>query len=95
MEVVITAEAEADLVDIWWYTATHSYSEYADKLLEHLDVQFSLLATSPEMGAVREELGDGIRLFPVEKINILYKLDKNILYIVRAYHSAQDFTGVS
>lgn len=94
IKLVITERADQDLEDIWLYVATTSYPEYADAVLDQLVVAFELLSSNPSMGAMREELGGGVRLYPLDKINIIYWLKGKKLEVLRVYHSARDFCGL-
>lgn len=64
--------ADSDLFEIWRYVAEDSIPA-ADQLIRKIDETFQLLAENPEMGTRREELGDDIRAFPVEKYVIFYR----------------------
>ena len=90
ISLVITEPAENDLLDLWFYVATDSYPTYADTLLDKLYAHFKLLALNSDMGVERDEIGEGIRLFLVENINIIYRLKDEVLLILRVHHSAQD-----
>ena len=89
-QLIITNSASNDLAELWFYVATEGYLEYADDLLERLYAQFELLALTPDLGASREEIGEGIRLFPVERINIIYRSVNDTLQIIRVHHSSRD-----
>ncbi len=88
--LVITESALADLDEIWLYIAQNSYPKYADATLDKLFTSFRLLQKNPGMGAHRDDIGKDVRLFPVEKINIIYWLKGSNLEVLRVHHSALD-----
>ena len=55
LPIVIAAEAETDLVEIWAYLAEHS-PRRAQQLLQDIHHRCQLIAQMPEMGRKREEL---------------------------------------
>ena len=88
--LVITETALADLDEIWLYIAQDSYPEYADAIIDKLFASFKLVQKNPNMGAKRDDIGKGVRLFPVEKINVIYWLRGSSLEVLRVHHSALD-----
>jgi plasmid stabilization system protein ParE len=63
----LAPEAEAELDDIWYYTAKESHNiEIADRLTDSITDRFFLLATYPHVGRRRDEdLRPGLRSFSV------------------------------
>jgi len=88
--LVITESALADLDEIWLYIAQNSYPEYADAFIDKLFTSFKLVQNNPDIGAKRDDIGKEVRLFPVEKINIIYWLKDSNLEVLRVHHSALD-----
>ncbi len=78
------------MAELWFHIATESYPEYAGSLLDRLYAHFELLRLNPGMGSHREGIGGDVCLFPVEKINVIYRLDGEDLIILRVHHSALD-----
>jgi len=72
------------------YIAQDSYPQYADAINDKLFASFKLVQKNPNMGAKRDDIGKGIRLFPVEKINVIYWLKDSNLEILRVHHSTLD-----
>lgn len=48
------------------------------------------LADYPELGPERPNLGQGIRILPVDSITIFYRVAAGHVEIVRILHSARD-----
>jgi toxin ParE1/3/4 len=80
-----TAQAEADLIDIWLYIAQDNPAA-ADRLLDLLDETSRALARHPQMGMAREDVGAGVRHFPVGRYLILYREVADGVEVVRYVH---------
>jgi toxin ParE1/3/4 len=90
----LALKAEADLDDIWYYTAKQSHSiEIADRVVDSITDRFFLLATYPHVGRRRDEdLGPGLRIFPVGEYVIIYRVeaeDALILHVIRGSRDTQ------
>jgi len=81
--------AETDIVEIWDYIADDSHAA-ADRWVDRVDEQFSLLATQAMIGRSRDELAPGIRSFPVGRYVIFYVPLDDGIDVVRVLHSARD-----
>jgi len=93
LPIVIAAEAETDLVEIWAYLAERS-PRRAQHLLQEIQHQCQLLAQMPEMGRKREELAPGLRSFVVGRYVILYRIQINYLEIVRVVSGYRDLDAL-
>jgi len=67
----LSPTAEADLGQIWAYIARDS-PRAADRFLLRLRRQCEVLARSPGIGRIREEVRPGLRSFPVGRYVIFY-----------------------
>ena len=87
----VAPEAEADLDDIWCYIARKSGSlEIADRFTEFLSDRFYLLANHPYIGRRRDhELRPGLRSFPVRDYIILYRIEEDVVLILRVLHGSR------
>lgn len=84
----VAPEAEADLDEIWYYTANRSGNPaIADRLIHSIADRFALLARHPHLGRRRdEELRPGLRSFAVGDYVIVYRMegaDVFITHVVR------------
>lgn len=93
----LSAEAETDLEDIWYYIATKSDSiRIADRLINSIIEAFFLLARHPHIGRRRDEdLRFGLRSFPVGKYLVIYRVEnhKDVL-ILRVIHGNRDIEAL-
>lgn len=92
----LAIEAEADLDDIWFYTARNSGSlEIADRFIEVLTDRFYLLTRNPYIGRRRdEELRPGLRSFPVRDYIILYRIEGEDVLILRVLRGSRDIEAL-
>lgn len=86
----ITDRAEADIEEIYLYIALESYQSYAESFLSKAFKTFDLLCNNPNMGTERTRSGEGVRFYPMDKVNIFYRVVNKRLQILRVHHSALD-----
>ena len=88
----VSRQAEYDLDDIWLYVAKESGSMYiASRLVDSITARFVFLASFPWAGRSRDEdLGPGIRSFPVGEYVIAYCLDGSDVFVLRATRGSRD-----
>ena len=93
MKVIQSRLAREDLLSIWTYVATDN-EEAASRLLRTIDHTCLNLAEFPNMGPLREELGVGLRSFPVGNYVIFYYGGEEGITVVRVLHGAMDLPGL-
>lgn len=86
-------QAEHDLLDIWVSIAEHSPSA-ADRVSDLLAHKFQILADQPLAGPARDELAQGLRMFPAEDFLIFYRPIEDGIDIIRVLHSARDLPSL-
>jgi toxin ParE1/3/4 len=88
----VAPQASADLDDIWYYVATESGSiEIADQLIDSITERFFLLAGHPYLGRRRDDdLGIGLRSFPVGEYVIVYLVEDKDVVILSVVHGRRD-----
>ncbi len=89
-EVRETAAAKQDRLEIWLYIADDSVSA-ADILRKILAVS-ERVGEFPESGQERADLGPDIRVAPLDNYTIFYRLEHDIVYVLRILHAARDIT---
>lgn len=85
--IVYTDQAEDDLAGIWSYIARDNETA-ATETIQALNEQCIALGNAPEMGRRRQELGKGLRSFPIGSYVIFYKLTELRIEILRVLHGA-------
>ena len=83
-----TAQAEADLIDLWLYIAQDNPSA-ADRLLDEIENKCSLLAANPQLGPARPDIAADCRYSPVGRYLILYRLIPEGIEIVRVVQGSR------
>ena len=86
-------EARADLHQIWDYIAEDDV-EAATRLVDLVEEKCTLLARSPDIGRVRDELAPGLRSFPVGRYAIFYRRAKGGIEIVRVLSGWRDIPAL-
>ncbi|MGB1060918.1 MAG: type II toxin-antitoxin system RelE/ParE family toxin [Ketobacter sp.] len=87
-ELIISPEAEADLIEIWLYIAEASPVN-ADRFLDKLNDKAQKLAET-DLGVERPELGEGMKSFPVDRYVLYYRPIDNGAELVRVLVSSRD-----
>ena len=85
--------AETDILEIWDYIADETLTA-ADRWIDRIDEQFSLLAAQPIIGRSRSELAPGMRSFPVGRYLIFYAPLEDGIDVVRVLHGARDIDAI-
>lgn len=87
----LTVDAEEDTQDIYLFTeATWGEQKGRDYVLSLYDT-FDLLGTTPLLGRLRHELGDGIRSHSHASHVIFYMEWQGETAILRVLHNSRDF----
>ena len=81
--------AKADIAGIWDYVAEDSEAA-ANRVLEQIDAQFSVLARYPLVGRSRPGLYAGLRSFPVGSYLIYYLPLTSGIDVLRVRHGSRD-----
>jgi plasmid stabilization system protein ParE len=88
LEVRRKPRAAEDVLDIWAYIAADSLRS-ADKVVNRFEETFVMLASYPEMGLDRPELGEGLKSFPDGRFVMFYRHNPRVLDIVRVVVAAR------
>ena len=92
MSYRLSAQAEAQLDDIWLHIARESGSiDTAIRIVQSISDRFWLLAKQPRMGRRRPDLSPELRSFTAADHIILYSIeDDNVVQIHYVFHGSQD-----
>jgi toxin ParE1/3/4 len=88
-----TAAAERDLLGIHSYIAQRSPAA-ATRLLRRIDSTCRMLAEQPGLGARRDHIREGMRLWTVGVYLILYRIRAGDVEIVRVVHGHRDLQRI-
>ena len=89
----ISAQAEADLAEIWLYVAQDN-PQAADRLLATFMEKYRTLAEHPHVGRKRDELGPSLRSFPAGTYVIIYRPLENGIEVVRVLSGYRDIEAL-
>ncbi len=86
-----TANAKEDLINIWSYTYKNWGERQADHYHDNLEKACQLLAETPLMCRLREELSSPVRIHHHEHHLIIYiQVDEDI-HLIRVLHESMDY----
>jgi len=92
-ELILSPEAEQDLIDIWLYIAEDSpvnADHYTDKLYD----KGIILAENPQIGTKRLDLIDELRAFPVDHYVLYYRERNNGIEMIRVLRASRDVYSI-
>ncbi|MCP4411404.1 MAG: type II toxin-antitoxin system RelE/ParE family toxin [Gammaproteobacteria bacterium] len=92
-DLILSPEAEQDLVDIWLYIAEDSPAN-ADRYVDKLYKKGLLLAENPKIGTERNELMNELRSFPVDHYVLYYRERAQELEMIRVLHASRDIYSI-
>jgi toxin ParE1/3/4 len=91
----VADEVAAELDEIWYYVAKQSGSvEVAERVIESLTDSFVMLGRNPRLGRIRDDLGRGLRSFPVSNYVIVYCIEDEHALILFVLHSSRDIEAL-
>ena len=89
LELVISDDAEQDLIDIWKYIAEDSPVN-AVRFLRKLSDKYHWPTEHSEAGINRDDLLPNLCGFPFAKYMLYYRVTDNTLELVRVLHGSRD-----
>lgn len=93
MRLSVSQPAADDLANIAAYVSAGSVQSAA-ALLDRLERAFRRLEAMPMLGKSRDDLQPGIRTWVEAPYVIAYRVDADVLRIVRVIHGRRDFSNV-
>lgn len=97
MYYTISPEAENDLDNIWLHIANED-PQAADKVIDYIDKSFHTIATSPNVGRIREDLWPDAQCHNTGKgvwrshFLIFYRIGKDSIEIARVVEGHRNIT---
>ena len=85
-----TAEARRDLRSILRYTLNTWAERRRDVYAERLTAALDELTRFPDLGRSRDEIGTGLRSFPIGEHVAYYRSDAEFVTIIRLLHRKMD-----
>jgi len=89
MEIVLSEQAETDLLQIYRYVAERNVAA-AESIVDRINRQFENLRHFPFTGRARSSLGEEIRSLVSDSYVIFYQVTDTRIVIVRVLDSRRD-----
>ena len=91
LKLVISDDAEQDLIDIWNYIAEDNPVN-ATRFLRKLAGKYHWLTENHEAGVNRDNLLPGLSSFPFAKYMLYYRVKNDTLELIRVLHGTRDLS---
>jgi toxin ParE1/3/4 len=92
--VSLSAEADADLFEIWDYLASEASERVADRQLRRIEAAFERLKSWPYSGRKRDEMVVGMRSVPTDQYVVSYRVHADTVEVIRVLHGRRDFASI-
>jgi toxin ParE1/3/4 len=90
VDVIVSAEARADVLDIYARGFDDFGEEVADAYIDGIEHALARLRSFPEIGPIYPGLRPPARFLAYRRHHILYDFDGTTVYVIRILHHAQD-----
>ena len=90
LPVVLSQKARKDFVDILRYTAEQWGKAQLEIYRRKIDTAIQRISRNPEIGALRHDLDQPYRTFPVGVHLIVYRRQENQIRLIRILHQRMD-----
>jgi toxin ParE1/3/4 len=96
MRLFLSGRAQSDMDEIWAYIASdQGRIEAADRVLDSISRILHLLSRNPYLGRSRDsDLRPGLRSYPISNYVIFYRIDHDVLCIVRVLHGSRNIRPI-
>lgn len=89
-----TPHAEADLEDIWRYTAQTWSPDQADTYIDSLIQTIETLVAMPTIARERAEFDPPVRIHPAAEHLIIYRIEEPFLVVIRILGGRQNWRAM-
>lgn len=89
-QLLVTPQAESDLIGIWVYTSGEWGVDKADQYLDELEEGMKRLIDHPSLGADYSHVLPGYRRMQIEHHAVFYNLAGADVVVVRVLHESMD-----
>jgi len=91
MSYVLSPRAQADIDEIWEYSADRWDIEQANRYVSELRRAIEIVASDPRRGRSCDEIRRGYRRFSAGSHVLLYRIVADQIDVVRVLHQSMDF----
>jgi toxin ParE1/3/4 len=89
-DVILSRAARDDLAEIVRYGAANFGVDAVEAYQDAIDKAFARLEDFPRSGEARPDYGSGLRCLICRKHRILYRIQENVVRIIRILHHSRD-----
>ena len=91
----LTIRAQRDLAEIWDAIGIqHDNPTAADRLIDKVYDQMSMLASQPRLGQMRDEWSPNLRIFPIGNYAILYFPQEEGIEVIGVVYGRRDLPSL-
>lgn len=90
LRIEIAPRARRDIRSIRLYGLAHWDEHRADSYSEAIQESFERIRENPQLGIVRKDLVPGLRAHRVNRHVIFYRINDDVIEVVRILHERQD-----
>ena len=88
---VLSPRAQADVEDIWNYTAENWGEPQAERYIRQLQPAIQAISADPRKGQSCEDIRPGYRKYPVGSHVLFFRIVDGVVDVVRILHQRMDF----
>lgn len=93
-DIVYRPAALADLDDIYDHISVDN-PRRAFTFVQDIRERCKLLVSQPRLGPAREDLGTGVRIYPMfRRVVVAYRTTENSISIVRVFYGGRDYAAL-
>lgn len=93
MKLALTPRAEQDLSEIFDNSADQWGTDRAVAYLKLLQATMARLLRLPELGRTADEVGPGLRIVSAGSHIVIYRLQPDVVAVIRILHGRMDSAG--
>jgi toxin ParE1/3/4 len=87
---VLTPRAQADLDEIWNYTATRWNERQADRYILEIQRAIEIVAHDPQRGRPCDNIRSGYRKYPAGSHFLFFRIVADGIDVIRILHQSMD-----
>jgi toxin ParE1/3/4 len=92
LDYKISNLAKTDLEEIWYYTFENWSTEQANVYYQKILASIKLICENPKIGKSIQQIKKHHRILQVQSHLIIYKIDKEFIWIDRVLHKSMDIS---
>ena len=94
LPIILSPEADQDLLEIWDRLSQAISAAIADKQLREIERLCLAISDWPEYGRARDDVRQGLRSVPVGRYVVFYRPTKDAVEVVRVLDGRRDVEAI-